>query len=151
MLSPYAVARYIVFWEFPTSIERMVADVAPSEVGRIAWQRDNDSLYLLLDTTPTWLSISPIRGVATIDFGAIGAIGNHISLDVADTSVQADSIIEASLRLEATSDHPIDDLINDPIVVAAGNIDPGVGFTIYGTMPVGNAYGDYKVNYAIFS
>ena len=149
LLDSYIKAKYSIYWEFPTSVERLAASTTESELGRIAWQQDNNSLWLLISETPTWLSVSPIKGIATLDFGAIGAIGNYASLAIVESSVHANSIIEASLRIEATADHSLDDLIYDPIIVAAGNINPGVGFTLYGLMPIGNAYGDYKVNYSI--
>lgn len=60
-------------------------------------------------------------------------------------AIVAGSLVEAWLRLEATAEHPLDDLINDPIQVSAGNIVAGTGFTIYGKMPYGNAYGNYTI------
>lgn len=85
--------------------------------------------------------------VATLNFGAIGSVGNSATVDVALPAIGATWLTGAWLRLEATADHPVDDLISDPIDVFAGAPVAGVGFTIYGRMPSGNAYGLYKVNW----
>jgi hypothetical protein len=93
-----------------------------------------------------------VVGTATLDFGTMANIptsGNaSISLDITgQAAILATSRVEAWLRLEATTEHPIDDLRFDPIDVTAGNIVAGTGFTIYGKMPFGNAYGTYKVDW----
>lgn len=88
-------------------------------------------------------------GTSTLNFGAIGAVGNFVSLAVTgQASIASGSLVEAWLRLEATAEHPLDDLIYDPILVSAGNIVAGTGFTIYGEMPYGNAYGNYTAAWA---
>lgn len=85
-------------------------------------------------------------GTATLNFGAIGAVGNFMSVAVTgQAAIVAGSLVEAWLRLEPTAEHPLDDLIYDPIEVSAGNIVAGTGFTIYGKMPYGKAYGNYTV------
>lgn len=89
-----------------------------------------------------------VVGTATLNFGAIGSTGNSATLAVTgQTTILATSKVEAWLRLEATADHTLDDLIVDPIRVSAGNIVAGTGFTIYGEMPHGTAYGDYYVDW----
>lgn len=88
-------------------------------------------------------------GTATLDFGAIGSKGNTASIAVTGQSgITAASQIDAWLRIEATPEHSIDELLIDPVRVTAGNIVAGTGFTIYCDMPYGTAYGIYKVDWA---
>lgn len=89
------------------------------------------------------------QGTATINFGAIGSVGNRSSVNVTgQASILSNSAVEGWLRLEATAEHPVDDLLIDPVKVIAGNIVAGTGFTLYAEMPYGNAYGNYKVDWA---
>ena len=88
-------------------------------------------------------------GTAIMNFGTIGAVGNSATVDVTgQTAIVAGSLVEAWLRLAATAEHPLDDMINDPIRVSAGNIVAGDRFTIYGLMPYGSAYGNYLCDWA---
>lgn len=87
-------------------------------------------------------------GTTALNFGAIGNVRNQAQIDIPEPLITANSSVGAWLRLESTAAHSIDELIMDPIEVFAGNIVPGVGFTIYGKMPYGGSYGLYKVDYA---
>lgn len=88
-------------------------------------------------------------GTATIDFGAIGSKGNSTSVGIiGQAGINSASQIDAWLRIEATAEHTVDELLIDPIRVTAGTIVAGTGFTIYGDMPYGTAYGTYKIDWA---
>ena len=86
-------------------------------------------------------------GTATLDFGA----GNRTA-DVVITGVSstlATSRVLSVLRLEATADHPVDDLSVDPISVAVKDLVSGVGFTIRGEMDNAQANGLYRADWFI--
>lgn len=89
------------------------------------------------------------QGTATIDLGAfaVGKVDGSFAI-TGQTAIVAGSQVGAWLRLEATADHPLDDMVNDPPNVSAGNIVAGTGFTVYLSMPRGNIVGLYKVDWA---
>lgn len=86
-------------------------------------------------------------GTATLDFGSGSNIAEVTITGVG--SARANSVIFADMRIEATADHPVDDLLIDPIRVEAYAIVNGTGFTIYGTMQNATANGLYRVNWAL--
>jgi len=88
-------------------------------------------------------------GTTTLNMGTIGTSTNSASVDVSAVSILSTSIVNCWLIIEETADHDFDDLINDPIELKCGKIVAGTGFTIYGKMPVGTAWGNYKIGYSI--
>jgi hypothetical protein len=87
--------------------------------------------------------------VATlIDFGAFPGASN-VSLDITgQTGIVAGSLVEAWIIYAATVDHSADEHLVDPPRVIAGNIVPGVGFTIYAvTADLQLAYGKWSVGW----
>jgi len=88
-------------------------------------------------------------GTATLNFGAIGSASNQASVVVTGlATIGAASLVEAWQRLEATAEHSVDEIMYDRLQIIAGNISVGTGFTIYGIMPIGMAYGNYKIDWA---
>lgn len=86
-------------------------------------------------------------GVATLDFADDS---NITTLDITGLSeITETSVINVSMRIEATADNSINDLLIDPIRVTVSAYTVGVGFTIYGTMDHGPAQGLYRVNWAL--
>lgn len=89
------------------------------------------------------------QGTATVDFGAFPG-ATDTSFDVTgQASITAASLVEAWVVPIATSDHTADEHMLERIKVRAGNIVPGVGFTIYAFIdydPVHIAQGDSKSN-----
>jgi len=89
-------------------------------------------------------------GQAVIDFGAKPSTTNSAQVAVTGLPlIVATSTLEASLRMEATGDHPLDDLMADAPEIFAGSITPGTGFVIYGKMKHGAGYGQYKINFTV--
>jgi hypothetical protein len=89
-------------------------------------------------------------GEAQLDFGAKPSKNNSAQVAITGLAgILSTSTVTATLRLEATADHPVDDLLAEPIIVSAGNIAEGVGFTIYGRVHNGTGYGLYNVNYTV--
>jgi hypothetical protein len=72
-------------------------------------------------------------GTTTIDFGAFPGSSDASVAITGQTGIVAGSIVRASLRLFATSDHTADEHRVETIKVYAGNIVAGTGFTIYAT------------------
>ncbi|URC15516.1 hypothetical protein DB2_14 [Octadecabacter Antarctic DB virus 2] len=86
-------------------------------------------------------------GVGTLDFGT-GANSAEQTITGVE-SITADSVVLCDMRIEATTDHPVDDLLIDPIRVEAYDIVAGTGFTLYGAMGNANANGLYRVNWSV--
>ena len=70
------------------------------------------------------------QGTATIDFGAFPG-SSDASVTVSVPSILAGSLVEAWLLPANTADHTADEHIVETIAVIAGNVQAGVGFTIY--------------------
>src|SRR4030067_1517217 len=107
LLDPYIKAKYTPYWEFPTAIERGAATVIDSELGRVAWQIDDNTVWMLIGLGPDWLALTPSKGIATLNFGAIGSVGNLASVVVPAPNIKTTSLIQAALRLEATAEHSV--------------------------------------------
>lgn len=74
----------------------------------------------------------PQTGSAVITFGAFPG-ASDASVDVVDQKgITLDAIVHAEIALIATADHSADEHFVEPLAFRAGNIRPGVGFTIYG-------------------
>jgi hypothetical protein len=92
-------------------------------------------------------------GVATLDFGSSAADTGDMHTTTVVTGVPritATSIVSAQMRIEATPEHGIDELLMDPIQVRAFNLVAGVGFTVEGRMFNARAYGTYKINWTVY-
>jgi hypothetical protein len=74
------------------------------------------------------------QGTTTINFGAFPGT-TDVTLAIADANIQASSIVEAWIMPAATADHSIDEHWLDPPKILAGNVQAGVGFTIYANAP----------------
>lgn len=71
-------------------------------------------------------------GITTINFGAFPG-GHDASVAISgQAGILSESLVEAWIMPVATSDHSADEHMVEPIKIIAGNISPGVGFTIYG-------------------
>jgi len=70
------------------------------------------------------------QGTAILDFGAFPG-QTDTSLAVADAAILAGSLVEAWIWPLATADHTADEHIVEPLNVFAGNVQAGVGFTLY--------------------
>lgn len=74
----------------------------------------------------------PGQGTTTIDFGAFPGATDATVAVTGQTGILTGSLVEAWLRPEDTGDHTADEHWVETIMVMAGNIVAGVGFTIYG-------------------
>jgi|TARA_R110000822_G_scaffold37220_1_gene104348 hypothetical protein len=90
-----------------------------------------------------YLTLGP-KGTAVLDFGS-GA--NSASVVVTDYGIKSTHQVTVELSSVDTAEHPVDDLLIDPIRVIAYNIVNGSGFTIYGQMDNAEAHGSYNINW----
>jgi hypothetical protein len=73
----------------------------------------------------------PGSGTTTVNFGAFPG-SSDTSVDVTgQTGIGAGSLVEAWLFPTVTADHSADEHALETIRVIAGNVQAGVGFTIY--------------------
>jgi hypothetical protein len=84
-------------------------------------------------------------GTAILDFGAGNTTAEVVVTGISHVSATTRAI--ATTRMEATADHPVDDLLVDPIRTVIKSLVVGEGFTIYGAMDNARANGLYKVDW----
>lgn len=70
-------------------------------------------------------------GLTTVDFGAFPGASDASVTVTGQTGILAGSQVNAWIVATATADHSADEHWIETIAVTAGNISPGVGFTIY--------------------
>jgi hypothetical protein len=117
------------------------------EIGPAGLTGDTGAQGIQGEIGPTGLTgaqgINGTAGTATLDFGLSSKTAQVIITGV-DT-ILATSTILLSMRNIATVSHSVDDMLVDPIRLAAHSIVQGVGFTLYGEMGNASANGTYGV------
>jgi hypothetical protein len=91
--------------------------------------------------------LNAISGTAQLDFGS-----GSKTAEVEVTGILealATSRVMATMRIESTATHSVDDLLVDPIRVAVKSLVAGVGFTLYGQMDNATANGLYCADWFI--
>lgn len=54
----YVSAGYTIYWRFPTAAERLAYVAKASEIDRVAHQLDDDTVWILKETSPvTWAKV----------------------------------------------------------------------------------------------
>lgn len=71
-------------------------------------------------------------GTTTIDFGSYPGNPDATRTITSQAGINANAVLEAWIIATATDDHSIDEHRINPPTLTAGNILPGVGFTVYG-------------------
>lgn len=84
------------------------------------------------------------QGTTTIDFGA-GA--TDASATVASAGITGSHLVEAWIFPSATATNTADNHWVEDLQVIAGNVQAGVGFTIYAKCRTGKAHGSYTVGW----
>lgn len=72
------------------------------------------------------------KGTVLLDFGAFPGASDAAVFVSGQTGILTTSLVEAWVRLEATSDHSVDEHRVETLAVSAGGIVAGSGFWIYG-------------------
>lgn len=86
------------------------------------------------------------QGQVEVDFGA-GSVQTSVFVSGQD-GITADCLVEAWMAVDVNyignthTDH-----IDDDIIIRAGDIIPGSGFTIYATSLIGNRTGKYLISW----
>lgn len=111
-----------------------VVDVLPDPIADlkgvlVRLSTDNKAYWC---TGTAWLEAAHKSGSAIIDFGTAAGGNTLASVDVVgQTDIQATSSVRAWMMVDSTADHNDTEHLLAPISLRAGNIVPGVGFTIY--------------------
>lgn len=84
------------------------------------------------------------QGTTTVDFGT-GATDTSVS--VASAGIGAGNLVEAWLFPAATASNTADNHWVEDIEVMAGNVQAGVGFTVYAKCRTGLAHGIYNIGW----
>jgi hypothetical protein len=90
-----------------------------------------------------------VIGSALLDFGAAPGSESASVAITGQAEILSTSVVEAWVDVPAagTADHTPDEHWVEELRVRAGNIVPGVGFTIYGIIGLGKAIGTFRVNW----
>jgi hypothetical protein len=128
--------------DFDNHLVIKFSDGTETDAGEIAGGSGGDQYF----RSGSSVNINPStpKGTSVLDFGS-GS--NSISLVVEDPNIKSTHQVSVELSSVATAQHPVDDLLVDPIRVIAYNILDGVGFTIYGQMDNAEAHGSYNINW----
>jgi hypothetical protein len=87
-------------------------------------------------------------GVATLDFDSGAMTASVVVTGI--TAITSASVVTAELRIQATAEHTVEDMLIDPIRVAVSDLVAGTGFTIEGAMDNAPANGTYQVNWIFY-
>lgn len=86
----------------------------------------------------------PAQGTTTLDFGN-GSTDTKVS--VSQPSISGSSLVEAWIFPTSTVDNTTTNHWVEELKVVAGDVQNGVGFTIYGKCTTGLAHGQYTVGW----
>ncbi len=84
------------------------------------------------------------QSTITIDFGTGKT---DVSLDVADPTITGGQLVEAWIFPATTANNTAENHWVEDLKVIAGNVQAGVGFTIYAHYKTGLAHGVYSLGY----
>jgi hypothetical protein len=75
----------------------------------------------------------PVAGLVVLDFGAFPGSAMGSVAVIGQPGILATSKVDAWISLDsATTEHSKDEHLIENLIIRAGNIVPGVGFTVYG-------------------
>lgn len=84
------------------------------------------------------------QGTTTIDFGAGKT---DVATAVAEAGITGSQLVEAWIFPAATASNTADNHWVEDLHVIAGDVQAGVGFTVYAKCGTGMAHGVYSVGY----
>lgn len=88
-------------------------------------------------------------GIAVLDFGSSASnLCDAVTVVTGQTNITVTSKIFVDIRVEATTDHSLEEVQYDAIWVKTGNIVPGSSFTIYGGTDDGTTYGLFNTSWS---
>ena len=88
-------------------------------------------------------------GTAVLDFGAVPGTAMASVVVTGQAGIASNSRVEAfvSLTQGASVDHSVDEHMVERLRIKAGSIVAGVGFTIFGEVQQGFAYGKWNIDW----
>jgi hypothetical protein len=113
---------------------------SPIDPGAQLW---STSLLRLLTWNGTAWGTSGASGTAQVDFGN-GSIDSSTVI-TGQSLIAASSSVIVQRAAIATATHSVDEHVIEEFDVVAGNIVPGVGFTVYGHARRSRLYGAFSV------
>lgn len=84
------------------------------------------------------------QGTTTVDFGGKAT---DASVAVASAGITGGQLVEAWIFPAATASNTVDNHWVDDLHVVAGNVQVGVGFTVYASCKTGFAHGVYNIGW----
>ena len=84
------------------------------------------------------------QGTTTINFGAGET---SASVAVSAPAITGGQLVEAWIFPSATATNTADNHWVDDLQIVAGNVQAGVGFTVYASCKTGLAHGEYAVGW----
>jgi hypothetical protein len=137
------------FWAPPSlPIAASSATPNPGVVGATAFSTITQST--LYWTGSAWLPLGGVaaggRGMTTVSFGAGGGF-DATALVTGQTGISASSVVMVDVAAIATSDHSVDEHVLEDLVVRAGAIVPGVGFTIFARVDRFKLFGSWNISW----
>lgn len=84
------------------------------------------------------------QGTTTIDFGAGET---SVSAAVSAPTITVGQLVEAWIFPAATASNTVDNHWAEDLHIVAGNVQAGVGFSIYASCKTGKAHGSYTVGW----
>jgi hypothetical protein len=76
MLNQYVILKEGIRWRFPSSTERLAYVATAAEVPGVAWQRSDNSLWLLVAAPSTWIGVG-VNSSNFLTLIADGALSGH--------------------------------------------------------------------------
>lgn len=135
-------------WFDQTSFTMRVGDgITPGGLAVLSTPISLDPGNILIQGTDGGLFATSIKGTAILNFGS-GSSTAQISVTGVAT-ITANSFVQCAVRVQATDQHSVDDLLYDPIQVSVSQLSTGSGFTIHGYMSNAQANGTYIVNWMV--
>lgn len=86
----------------------------------------------------------PGQGTITVDFGSKGT---DVSVFVAAPTIGSSNLVEAWVFPATTASNTADNHWVESLQVTAGNVQDGVGFTIYAKVNIGLGHGIYNIGW----
>ena len=132
--------------DFDNHLVIKLSDGTEIDAGEIAGGSGGDQYFRSgssVNITSAGSSSQP-KGTVVLDFGS-GA--NTASLVVNDSSITSEHQVTVELSSVPTAEHPLHDLLFDPIRVSTYGVTAGVGFSIFGQMANAEANGTYNINW----
>ena len=130
----------------PTVMIRDIVHDGSSGLGAwVAFTAGTKNVFCTVTAAYIQSLLPAISGTAQLDFGTGSKTAEVVVTGVSATLTT--SRVMATMRVEATASHSVDDMQIDPIRVLVKSLVTGDGFTIYGEMDNAQANGLFKVDW----